>query len=43
MAFESVSVICQYKIETNDPLFDVLIKDIVFGDTPKSETRDNDE
>ena len=30
-AFESVAVICQYKIERDEPLFDVLIEDVVFG------------
>ena len=30
-AFESVAVICQYKIEADEPLYDVLVEDIVFG------------
>jgi len=30
-AFEAVCVICQYKIETDEPLFDVLIDDVVNG------------
>ena len=29
-AFESVAVICQYKIEIDEPLYDVLIEKIVF-------------
>jgi hypothetical protein len=29
--FEAVCVICQYKIETDEPLFDVLIDDVVSG------------
>lgn len=32
LAFESVAVICQYKIEREEPLYDVLIEDVVFGD-----------
>ena len=32
VAFESVAVICQYKIEADEPLYDVLIEDVVFGD-----------
>ena len=28
-AFESVAVICQYKVESDEPLFDVLIEDLV--------------
>jgi hypothetical protein len=30
-AFEAVCVICQYKIETDEPLYDVLIDDVVNG------------
>ena len=30
-AFESVSVICEYKIEANEPLFGILVEDVVFG------------
>ena len=30
-AFESVAVICQYKIETDDPLYDILIESVVYG------------
>ena len=30
-AFESVAVISQHKIEADEPLYDVLVDDIVFG------------
>ena len=30
-AFESVAVICEYKIEADEPLFDVLVEDVVLG------------
>jgi hypothetical protein len=30
-AFEAVCVICQYKIEMDEPLFDVLIDGVVSG------------
>ena len=29
MAFESVSVICQYKVEVDEPMFDVLIEESI--------------
>ena len=29
IAFEAVCVICQYKIESEEPLFDVLIQDVL--------------
>ena len=35
-AFESIAVICQYKIEREEPLYDVLIEDVVFGDYQQS-------
>jgi len=39
-AFESVAVICQYKIETDEPLFDVLVEDIVDYDELEEHERE---
>ena len=30
-SFELVAVICQYKNEVDEPLFDILVDDVVFG------------
>jgi hypothetical protein len=30
-AFEAVSIICQYKIKRDEPLFDILIDDVLNG------------
>ena len=35
-AFEEVAVICQYKIAAEEPLFDVLIEDVI-NDTKEEE------
>jgi len=37
-AFEAVSVICQYKIERDEPLFDVLIDDVLNGNDEDSDS-----
>ena len=30
-AFEAVAVICQYKVENDEPLFDILVDDVING------------
>ena len=32
IVFESICVICQYKIEYETPLFDVLVEDLIYMD-----------
>jgi hypothetical protein len=41
-AFEAVCVICQYKIETDEPLFEVLIDDVVKGGNESDSNSDDD-
>ena len=41
-AFEAVCVICQYKIESEEPLYDVLIEDILNDTTTDDSDTDTE-
>ena len=42
-AFEAVAVICQYKIEAEEPLWDVLVEDVLKEDPDPDLDRDMDD
>jgi hypothetical protein len=42
LAFEAVCVICQHKIETDEPLFEVLIDDVINGGDKSDSNSDDD-
>ena len=42
IAFEAVAVICQYKVEREEPMYDVLVEDVLNGNEEDSDSEIED-